>query len=76
MKKNCFCNPKVLLALILFLLQFNNNHHNCCERDLECEDDDECVRPRQQNQLIDNSILFVIALCFLCKCFDSKSFGC
>lgn len=75
MKKNCFCDPKVLLALVLFLLQFNNN--KCFGPRLECEDeDDECIRPRQGNQLIDNSILFVIALCFICKCFDSKSCGC
>lgn len=53
-KSSCFCDPKFLLALILFLLQFGSKN--------------DCDRGKGQGQLIDNSILFVIALYYLCCC--------
>ena len=55
---------KTLLALILFVLQFN-----CREgRFFGNNDEDEIHNCGCRNQLIDNSILFIIALYFICCC--------
>ena len=60
---------KTLLALILFVLQFNNGR--------ECRCDDDEIHNCGRNQLIDSSILFIIALYFICCCLnDEKGCGC
>ena len=64
---------KTLLALILFVLQFNRREERCfCNHD-----EDEIHNCVGRNQLIDNSILFIIALYFICCCLnDEKRCGC
>ena len=57
---------KTLLALILFVLQFTGFRNN---------DDDEIHNCGNRNQLIDNSILFIIALYFICCCLNDEK-GC
>ena len=63
---------KTLLALILFVLQFNSRGFGLC-----CNNDDDEIHNCGRNQLIDNSILFIIALYFICCCLnDEKGCGC
>lgn len=56
---NCFFGQKTLLALILFLLQFGRGNGIGRERGYQGS---------YNNQLIDNSLLFIIALYFICCC--------
>ena len=63
---------KTLLALILFVLQFNGRGFG-----FGCNGDDDEIHNCGRNQLIDNSILFIIALYFISWCLnDQKGCGC
>lgn len=62
---------KTLLALILFVLQFNCRDRFFCNHDEDEIHNCGCNR----NQLIDNSILFIIALYFICCCLNDEK-GC
>lgn len=57
--ENCCCSFTNLTILILIVLQFSG--HNDSEND-----DEECER--NQSGIIDNDILFIIALFFLTCC--------
>ena len=62
---DCCCSFPTLIILILIILQFNKGRrrHEECECECECEEEN-----REDRPLIDNSILFIIALFFLACC--------
>jgi hypothetical protein len=59
--QNCCCNFKMLVILILIILQFGKKGYHD-------EDHKEC----ESHQIIDNSILFIIALFYLSCCIRCK----
>jgi hypothetical protein len=56
-ESSCNCNLKLLVILILIILQFGRKKHFSRDR-RHCKD----------HQLVDNSILFIIALHYLSCC--------
>ncbi|ADL51320.1 hypothetical protein [Clostridium cellulovorans] len=76
MKKTCkkdsncgFFGGKTLLALLLFVFQFGN----CGRNGYGCGDIG--YHGCGNNSIIDNSILFIIALYFICCCTDNDKCG-
>lgn len=68
---NCCCSFPTLIILILIILQFNKNKGFGFSSDSSEECEEDCG---SGHQLIDNSILFIIALFFLACCNPCKRF--
>jgi hypothetical protein len=72
---NCCCDFSTLIILILIILQFNRRRGDFFGGILPIASDEDCGESKPQhtifrsdNNLIDNSILFIIALFFLACC--------
>lgn len=63
---NC-CDFPTLIILILIILQFNDQskYNQKCDCDCDCECEEES---KKTSTVIDNSLLFIIALFFLSCC--------
>lgn len=76
---NCCCDFPTLIILILIILQFNRKHHWGGVAAVASASSDDCGTPAPiapaffgETKLIDNSILFIIALFFLSCCNPCK----
>lgn len=64
--KGCCCSLPTLIILILIILQFSKK----CRTSSSSDESSHC------GKLVDNSILFIIALFYLSCCNPCKNLGC